>query len=78
MMLMANSIDNRGRSAQQSKLCSTRQVTGVPWPAECRLHHLWRPGAVTITWEPCDCPAARAARGGHLEVRCNAPGCEET
>jgi len=53
-------------------------MTGVPWPAECRLHHPWQPGTVTLTWEPCDCPAARAARGGHVKVRCNAERCEET
>ena len=33
---------------------------------------------VTVTWEPCDCPAAQAARGGHVKVRCNTPGCVET
>lgn len=43
------------------------------WPAECRSHHPWQPGTVTITWEPCDCPAARESRGGHIKVRCNAP-----
>jgi len=53
-------------------------VSRVPWPAECRLHHPWLPGTVTITWEPCDCPPARAARDGHLMVSCNAPRCQET
>ncbi|MGO9294892.1 MAG: hypothetical protein ACLP52_13625 [Streptosporangiaceae bacterium] len=53
-------------------------MTGVPWPAECRLHHPWQPGTVTLTWDPCDCPAAWAARGGHVKVRCNAERCEET
>jgi hypothetical protein len=33
---------------------------------------------VTIDWEPCDCPPARKARGGHITVRCGQPGCEET
>ena len=48
------------------------------WSAECQLHHPWRPGTVTITWEPCDCPPAQAARGGHIKVSCNAPRCGET
>jgi hypothetical protein len=25
---------------------------------------------VRITWEPCDCPPAQAARGGHITIRC--------
>ena len=49
----------------------------LPFPEACRSHHPWRPGTVTISWEPCDCEAARAARGGHLKVACNAPGCHE-
>jgi hypothetical protein len=53
-------------------------MAAVPWPAECRLHHPWRAGTVTVTWEPCDCPPARAARGGHLTVRCDIPRCGET
>jgi len=65
---------SRPDRAHRSNACSTRGVTAVPWPAECRLHHPWGPGVVTITWEPCDCPAARAARGAYLKVRCNAPG----
>lgn len=63
------------------KLCQlldSRQMAVASWPAECRAHHPWRPGTVTITWEPCDCPAAREARGGHVKVKCNAPRCEET
>jgi hypothetical protein len=46
-------------------------------PLECRAHHPWRPGTVTITWEPCGCPPARAARGGHLKVACDEPGRSE-
>jgi hypothetical protein len=42
------------------------------------MHHSWLPGTVVITWEPCDCPPARRARGGHLKVRCGTAGCEET
>ncbi|HEV2243335.1 MAG TPA: hypothetical protein VGR98_19985 [Streptosporangiaceae bacterium] len=53
-------------------------MTSASWPAECRLHHPWKPGTVTVTWEPCECPAARAARGGHVKVRCKARGCVET
>jgi hypothetical protein len=53
-----------------SNTCSTRFVVSIPWPAECRPHHPWRPETATVTWEPCDCPAARAARGGHITVRC--------
>lgn len=47
------------------------------FPHECRSHHPWQPGSVTITWEPCDCPASRGARGGHIKVACNEPGCTE-
>jgi hypothetical protein len=66
----------RLRVSDLSKLCSTNWVPVASWPAECRLHHPWKPGTVTITWEPCDCPAAQAARDGHVKVRCNTPGCE--
>ena len=41
------------------------------------MHHRWGPGLVTIDWEPCTCPLAQAARGGHITVRCLYPGCEE-
>jgi hypothetical protein len=58
-------------------MCSTDIVATVPWPLECRLHHPWRPDTVTVAWEPCDCPPARAARNGHLTVRCNYPRCQE-
>ncbi len=64
--------------SEPSKLRSTSWANGAFWPAECRLHHPWKPGTVTITWEPCDCPPARAARDGHVKVKCNAPRCEET
>jgi hypothetical protein len=47
------------------------------FPEECRSHHPWKPGTVAITWEPCDCPAAQAARGGHVEVACGMHGCRE-
>jgi hypothetical protein len=46
-------------------------------PASCRLGHPWRPGAVSISWEACECAAAQNARGGHIEVACGAPGCSE-
>jgi hypothetical protein len=46
-------------------------------PVACRLHHPWQPGTVTLSWEPCECAAARAARGGHIRVSCDAPGCSE-
>jgi hypothetical protein len=49
-----------------------------PIPEQCRARHPWGPGLVTIDWEPCDCPPARKARGGHLTVRCGQAGCEET
>jgi hypothetical protein len=47
------------------------------FPEECRSHHPWRPGTVNLSWEPCDCPAAKAARGGHIKVYCGTPGCQE-
>jgi hypothetical protein len=56
------------------------QGRGSVWPGfpeECRSHHPWRPGTVIITWEPCDCPAAQAARGGHIKVACDVPTCAE-
>jgi hypothetical protein len=31
-----------------------------------------------VDWNPCDCPAARNARGGHLLVRCRVTGCYDT
>jgi hypothetical protein len=46
-------------------------------PAECRLHHPWRPGTVTVSWEACECEPAQGARGGHIKVACGAAGCTE-
>ena len=46
-----------------------------PWPGfplECRSHHRWLPGGVTITWEPCDCPASRVEED--LEGCLSVPG----
>jgi len=61
--------------------CAIEQAGGRPaWPGfpdECRNHHPWEPGAVVIDWRPCDCPAAIAARGGHIEVTCGTPSCTE-
>jgi len=37
-------------------------------PEQCRSRHPWAPGLVTINWEPCDCPPALKARGGHIVV----------
>jgi len=47
------------------------------FPEQCRMRHPWRPGTVTLTWEPCECEAAQSARGGHIKVSCAAPGCAE-
>jgi hypothetical protein len=47
------------------------------FPEQCRLGHPWKPGTVVIDWRPCECRPASAARGGHLEVICGAPGCSE-
>jgi hypothetical protein len=59
-----------------------RMAQGQPaiWsfiPLQCRLHHPWRPGTVTITWDPCECEPAQAARGGHVKVTCGSPRCTE-
>jgi hypothetical protein len=54
-----------------------KQSDWLAFPLECRAHHPWRPGTVTISWEPCGCPPAQAARGGHLKVACGEPGCTE-
>jgi hypothetical protein len=59
-----------------------RMAQGQPaiWsfiPLQCRLHHPWRPGTVTITWDPCECEPAQAARGGHVKVTCGSPRCSE-
>jgi hypothetical protein len=51
-----------------------------PWPffpESCRSNHPWLPDTVKIYWDPCDCPAARNARGGHIVVMCRVPGCYE-
>jgi hypothetical protein len=50
-------------------------ISGLP--LACRARHPWLPGTVTITWEPCSCPPAQTARGGHLKVACDEPGCTE-
>jgi hypothetical protein len=54
-----------------------RQPMSAAIPLACRLHHPWRPGTVAVSWEPCDCAAAQAARGGHIRVACGAVGCSE-
>jgi hypothetical protein len=46
---------------------------------KCRNGHPWGPGHVTISWAPCDSPAALADPGrGHLVVHCHGAGCTET
>lgn len=69
--------------SRQSTVClnigvaQEREPVWLGFPMECRNHHPWGPRTVTVSWEPCDCPAARRARGGHIKVVCNAPGCPE-
>jgi len=52
------------------------------YPQRCSNGHEWGPGLITVSWVPCDCPPAVAARGGyfgaaHLAVYCDAePGCQ--
>jgi hypothetical protein len=58
-------------------MAQERQAMSANIPVACRLHHPWRPGTVTVSWEPCECAAAQAARGGHIRVACRAPGCSE-
>ena len=49
------------------------------YPLECANGHEWGPGRIILSWMPCDCPPARAAREhgpGHMVVYCDAaPGC---
>ena len=48
------------------------------YPLACRNGHPWSPGKITVSWMPCDCPAALAERDrgwGHLRVCCRTPGC---
>jgi hypothetical protein len=68
---------------QDSLTCSNR-VVGVCRPAwwcypeRCQNGHEWGPGRIILSWMPCDCPPAAAAREhgpGHLVVHCQAPGC---
>src|SRR6185437_777443 len=76
-----------GRGAAQrweSYTCSNR-VMGVQrpnwwcYPERCANGHEWGPGLITLSWMPCDCSPALAAREhgpGHLVVYCEAaPGC---
>src|SRR6266550_6303503 len=65
-------------------------VHGGPWCCQVSDHtwstrsagahgHEWAPGLITVSWMPCDCPPAAAAREhgpGHMVVYCEAaPGC---
>ena len=55
-----------------------RQANHLPWPGfpdQCRSSHPWGPGTVSVSWQPCGCPAAKAARGGYA-VR-GSPNCAE-
>src|SRR5215469_10402712 len=49
-----------------SLVSQSKQAIWSAIPAQCRLRHPWRPGTVTLSWEPCECTAAQAARGGHF------------
>lgn len=45
-----------------------------PTPAHCAAaeRHPLTPGAVTVGWAPCACPAAVDNNGGHRTWRCSA------
>ncbi len=48
------------------------------YPHACGHGHPWGPGRVIVSWMPCSCAPARAARSpgsGHLTVSCQHPGC---
>jgi hypothetical protein len=65
--------DVRCRGAR-SDLCSNRGmgVRRPEWwfyPERCANGHEWGPGLITVSWMPCDCPPALAAREhgpGHM------------
>jgi ABC-type sugar transport system ATPase subunit len=67
----------------ESSICLKVSCAGggrLAWPGfpdECRNLPPRRPGTVVIEWRPCDCPAARAARGGTSNWLCGTPGCVE-
>ena len=51
------------------------------YPERCAKGHKWGPGRITVSWVPCDCPPAAAAREhgpGHLTVYCETRGCRST
>jgi hypothetical protein len=49
------------------------------YPQRCANGHEWGPGLITVSWMPCECGPATAARGngpGHVVVYCEAvKGC---
>jgi hypothetical protein len=46
------------------------------YPNECPAGHELKPGHVTISWMPCDCPGVRGQPAmGHHVVRCGTAGC---
>ena len=54
-----------------------------PWwwsyPVECGNGHIWAPGKVNVSWEPCQCRPAREAQprgSGHRTIACRTPGCD--
>ena len=47
------------------------------YPERCANGHEWGPGLITVSWMPCDCPPAAAAREhgpGHMVVYCHGAG----
>jgi hypothetical protein len=75
--VLANEVPSVSIICLNTRVVLDRDPDWPGFPLECRSHHDWRPGTVTITWEPCGCSAAQRARGGHIKVACNAPGCRE-
>ena len=49
------------------------------YPERCANGHEWGPGLITVSWMPCECGPAAAAREhgpGHVVVYCEAAkGC---
>jgi hypothetical protein len=61
-----------------NRLMDVRRPDWWTYPDQCQHGHQWGPGRVIVSWMPCQCAPARAARArgsGHRTIACREPGC---
>jgi hypothetical protein len=75
----AKTIDRGDSVATALTSWATAHPSWWCYPERCANGHEWGPGLITVSWMPCDCGPAQAAREhgpGHVVVYCEAsPSC---